>query len=90
MRTNIVINDDLMNEAIVLTRLKNKKEMVELGLKTLIRLKNQEKNQSLQREIGLGRRFGQHEKQSMMNGMFLLHSDRDFEPFERCLNLKSA
>jgi Arc/MetJ family transcription regulator len=43
MRTNIVINDILMNEAILLTGIKTKKEVVELGLKTLIRLKNQEK-----------------------------------------------
>lgn len=43
MRTNIMINDVLMNEAILLTGIKTKKEIVELGLKTLIRLKNQEK-----------------------------------------------
>ena len=43
MRTNIVINDVLMNEAILLTGIKTKKEVVELGLKTLVRLKNQEK-----------------------------------------------
>lgn len=43
MRTNIVISEALMNEAILLTGLKTKKEIVELGLKTLIRLKNQEK-----------------------------------------------
>lgn len=43
MRTNIVINDILMNEAILLTGIKTKKEVVELGLKTLVRLKNQEK-----------------------------------------------
>jgi Arc/MetJ family transcription regulator len=43
MRTNIVINDVLMNEAILLTGITTKKEVVELGLKTLIRLKNQEK-----------------------------------------------
>lgn len=43
MRTNIVINDDLMEDALKLTGLKTKKEVVELGLKTLIRLKKQEK-----------------------------------------------
>lgn len=41
MRTNIVIDDDLMNEALKVTGLKTKKEVVELGLNTLIRLKNQ-------------------------------------------------
>lgn len=43
MRTNIVIEDALMNEAIKLTGVKTKKDAVELGLKTLIRLKKQEK-----------------------------------------------
>jgi Arc/MetJ family transcription regulator len=43
MRTNIVIDDDLMDDAIRLTGAKTKKEAVELGLKTLIRLKKQEK-----------------------------------------------
>jgi Arc/MetJ family transcription regulator len=42
MRTNIVIDDQLMSEALKLTGLKTKKEAVELGLKTLIRLKKQE------------------------------------------------
>ena len=43
MRTNIVIDDELMKEALALTGLKTKKEAVELGLKTLIRLRKQEK-----------------------------------------------
>lgn len=42
MRTNIVIDDDLMDDALKLTGLKTKREAVELGLKTLIRLKKQE------------------------------------------------
>jgi len=42
MRTNIVIDDSLMEDALKLTGLKTKKEAVELGLKTLIRLKKQE------------------------------------------------
>lgn len=41
MRTNIVIDDDLMAEALKTTGLKTKKEAVELGLLTLIRLKKQ-------------------------------------------------
>ena len=41
MRTNIVIDDDLMDEALKATGLRTKKEAVELGLKTLIRLKKQ-------------------------------------------------
>lgn len=43
MRTNIVIDDKLMNEAIKITGAKTKKEAVEQGLKTIIRLKKQEK-----------------------------------------------
>lgn len=42
MRTNIEIDDKLMNEAIKVSGLKTKKETVELGLKTLVRLKKQE------------------------------------------------
>jgi len=42
MRTNIVIDDSLMEDALKLTGLKTKKEAVELGLRTLIRLKKQE------------------------------------------------
>lgn len=42
MRTNIEIDDELMQEALTLTGLRTKKEAVELGLKTLIKLKKQE------------------------------------------------
>jgi Arc/MetJ family transcription regulator len=41
MRTNIVIDNILMQEALKATGLKTKKEAVELGLKTLITLRNQ-------------------------------------------------
>jgi len=41
MRTNIVIDDDLMEEVLKITGLKTKREAVELGLKTLIRLRKQ-------------------------------------------------
>jgi Arc/MetJ family transcription regulator len=43
MRTNIVIDDDLMKEAMSLTKLKTKKAVVESGLKLLILIKKQEK-----------------------------------------------
>ena len=43
MRTNIVIDDKLMDDALKATGLNTKKEAVEMGLKTLIRLKKQEK-----------------------------------------------
>ena len=42
MRTNIVIDDNLMIDVLQVTGLKTKREAVELELKTLIRLKNQE------------------------------------------------
>jgi Arc/MetJ family transcription regulator len=42
MRTNIVIDDDLMKQVLKLTGLKTKREAVEQGLKTLVRLKQQE------------------------------------------------
>lgn len=43
MRTNIVIDDRLMADALQATGLKTKREVVEMGLKTLIKLKQQEK-----------------------------------------------
>jgi len=43
MRTNIVIDDKLMAETLRLTGLKTKREAVELGLRTIVRLKQQEK-----------------------------------------------
>jgi Arc/MetJ family transcription regulator len=41
MRTNIVIDDKLMREALRATGLKTKREAVELGLRTLVRLRKQ-------------------------------------------------
>ena len=42
MRTNIVIDDKLMKDALKSTGLKTKREAVELGLRTLLRLRQQE------------------------------------------------
>ncbi len=42
MRTNIVIDDTLMEDALRLTGLRTKREVVELGLRTLLRLRQQE------------------------------------------------
>lgn len=42
MRTNIVIDDELMADALKITGLRTKREAVELGLKALIKLKKQE------------------------------------------------
>ncbi|MBK6973983.1 MAG: type II toxin-antitoxin system VapB family antitoxin [Sterolibacteriaceae bacterium] len=41
MRTNIVIDDKLMSDALRATGLKTKREAVELGLRTLVRLRKQ-------------------------------------------------
>ena len=41
MRTNIVIDDDLMNQALLISGCKTKKEAVEEGLKLLIAQRNQ-------------------------------------------------
>lgn len=41
MRTNIVIDDELMAEALRATGLKTKREAVELGLRTLLQLRKQ-------------------------------------------------
>ena len=41
MRTNIVIDDQLMSQALKATGLKTKREAVELGLKTLVLLRGQ-------------------------------------------------
>ena len=41
MKTSIVIDDKLMREALLATGLKTKREVVELGLQTLLRLKKQ-------------------------------------------------
>ena len=41
MRTNIVIDDQLMADTLRATGLKTKREAVELGLRTLLRLRRQ-------------------------------------------------
>ena len=42
MRTNIVIDDKLMKATLLATGLKTKREAVELGLRTVLRLRQQE------------------------------------------------
>ena len=41
MRTNIVIDDKLMTDALRVTGLRTKREAVELGLRTVLRLSKQ-------------------------------------------------
>jgi Arc/MetJ family transcription regulator len=42
MRTNIVIDDELMSSVMKLTGIRTKREAVEMGLKTLLKLREQE------------------------------------------------
>ncbi len=51
MRTNIVIDDDLMEDALRVTGLKTKREAVELGLRTLLRLRQQEEIRRLRGKL---------------------------------------
>ena len=51
MRTNIVIDDRLMRDALRSTGLKTKREAVELGLQTLVRLKVQEQIRKLRGKL---------------------------------------
>ena len=51
MRTNIVIDDELMNEAMTLTQIRTKKGVVETGLKLLVQIKKQEKIKSLRGKL---------------------------------------
>ncbi len=47
MRTNIFIDDELMEEAMALSHLKTKRSVVEAGLKLLIQIKKQEQIKNL-------------------------------------------
>ena len=51
MRTNIVIDDKLMAEAIKLSQLKTKKAVVETGLRLLIQIKKQERIKGLRGKL---------------------------------------
>lgn len=51
MRTNIVINDDLMDEALKVSHLKTKKDAVEEGLKLLVQRKKQENIKNLRGKL---------------------------------------
>ena len=51
MRTNIVIDDELMADALKATGLATKKEAVELGLKMLVRLNKQQEIRKLRGKL---------------------------------------
>lgn len=54
MRTNIVIDDKLMADALKLTGLRTKREAVELGLKTLLKTGRQADVKRLRGRIAWG------------------------------------
>ena len=51
MRTNIVIDEKLMADTLRLTGLRTKREAVELGLRTLVRLQQQSEIKKLRGKI---------------------------------------
>lgn len=51
MRTNIVIDDQLMDEALKASGLKTKKEAVEAGLRALIKQRKQENIRALRGKL---------------------------------------
>ncbi len=51
MRTNIVIDDDLMQQAMMLTKIDTKKAVVETSLKLLVQIKKQEQIKSLRGKL---------------------------------------
>ena len=51
MRTNIVIDDDLMAQALKVTGLETKKDVVEQGLKLLVKRSKQQSIRSLRGKI---------------------------------------
>jgi Arc/MetJ family transcription regulator len=51
MRTNVVIDDELMAEALHSTGLKTKKAVIEEALRTLVRLRKQEQVRSLRGKL---------------------------------------
>ena len=51
MRTNVVIDDNLMDEALRVSHLKTKKDAVEEGLKLLVQRKRQENIKNLRGKL---------------------------------------
>ena len=51
MRTNIVIDDELMNEAMSLSQLKTKRAVVETGLRLLVQIRKQERIKNLRGKL---------------------------------------
>ena len=118
MRTNIVIDDKLMADTLRATGFKTKREAVEMGLKTLLRLEQQIELRELRGKYGklqqvtlggetLAIAAAQNFRKlrgvgvtvrgtvdaviatrCIEDGYALLHSDRDFDGFEKHLGLR--
>ena len=54
MRTNVVIDDDLMAESLHVTGLKTKRAVIESALRALVQLKRQESVKSLRGKLQWG------------------------------------
>lgn len=124
MRTNIIIDDSLMADVLKATGAKSKREAVELGLKTLLMLKQQEGIKAFKGKLAwegdleqmrtdrwfwsipvFGSITSMVRKQGITirktidtmiatycieNELLLLHSDKDFQPFQQFLGLQVA
>ena len=51
MRTSVVLDDQLMSEALEITGLKTKRAVIEEALRTLVRLKKQERVRALRGKL---------------------------------------
>ncbi len=84
MRTNIVIDEKPMKDALRSSGAKTKRDVVELGLRTLVQLAQQEKARRL-RGLGITVRKTIDTiiaTRCIEDGLELLHADRDFDAFE--------
>jgi len=51
VRTNVVIDDDLMESALKVSGVRTKKDVIEEGLKLLVKVKNQERIKGLRGKL---------------------------------------
>jgi hypothetical protein len=84
MRTNIVIDDDLMEDALKLTGLRTKREAVELGLKTLVRIKEQEGIRRVRGKLQWEGDFGKGKRGQAQFLLDYLHAPASAHPHRRC------
>lgn len=87
MRTNIVLDDELIERALQVTGLKTRREVVHEALRTLIRLHEQAEVRALRGALKKGAqppRSGSITEQRIP----LLHHDNDFDGCEAHLGLR--